>query len=149
MVAEIRKRRDLFVDKLKLHPGFRCQSPPARSMPGEYEDTGNAAEEVQVALEESRRRGIAGQRLAAEAELPAVLTGYAPQPTEDALERIQRFRCTGVRRFAMKGRSKPATLRGKMNSWKERHLQRRPSCWRYIRLGPSRSLPTGDVNKLY
>src|ERR1700722_7009091 len=54
MVAEYRKRRDLFVTRLNAIPGFRCQTPEGAFYAWEnIEDTGLPAEEVaRVLLEE-------------------------------------------------------------------------------------------------
>jgi aspartate aminotransferase len=62
MVAEYRKRRDLFVNKLNAIPGFRCQSPDGAFYAWvNIEDTGMAAEELAtLLLEEAGVAGIAG-----------------------------------------------------------------------------------------
>src|SRR6201987_5436834 len=62
MVAEYRKRRDLFVTRLNAIPGFRCQSPEATFYAWvNIEDTGLPAEEVaRVLLEEAGVAAIAG-----------------------------------------------------------------------------------------
>jgi aspartate aminotransferase len=62
MVAEYRKRRDLFVAGLKRIPGFRCQVPDGSFYAWvNVEDTGFAAEEVaRLLLEEAGVAGIAG-----------------------------------------------------------------------------------------
>jgi aspartate/methionine/tyrosine aminotransferase len=62
MVAEYRKRRDLFVTKLNEIPGFRCQSPEGAFYAWvNIEDTGLPAEEVaRVLLEEAGVAAIAG-----------------------------------------------------------------------------------------
>jgi aspartate/methionine/tyrosine aminotransferase len=62
MVAEYRKRRDLFVAGLNRIPGFRCQIPDGSFYAWvNVEDTGLAAEEVaRLLLEEAGVAGIAG-----------------------------------------------------------------------------------------
>src|SRR5882724_728409 len=93
MVAEYRKRRDLFVDKLNCIPGFRCQSPAGAFYAWvNIEDTGMPAEEVQrLLLEEAGVAGIAG------AAFGPVGKNYlrfslvsARNLLEEALERMQR-----------------------------------------------------------
>src|SRR5205807_830469 len=61
MVAEYRKRRDLFVAGLNQIPGFRCQVPDGAFYAWvSIEDTGLSAEEVQkLLLEEAGVAGIA------------------------------------------------------------------------------------------
>jgi aspartate aminotransferase len=62
MVAEYRKRRDLFVTKLNAIPGFRCQSPDGAFYAWvNIEDTGLAAEDLAtLLLDEAGVAGIAG-----------------------------------------------------------------------------------------
>jgi aspartate aminotransferase len=62
MVAEYRKRRDLFVDKLNGISGFRCQSPDGAFYAWvNVEDTGMTAEELAtLLLDEAGVAGIAG-----------------------------------------------------------------------------------------
>jgi len=62
MVAEYRKRRDLFVAGLNQITGFRCQVPDGAFYAWvSIEDTGLSAEEVQkLLLEEAGVAGIAG-----------------------------------------------------------------------------------------
>lgn len=62
MVAEYRKRRDLFVEKLNKIPGFRCLSPGGAFYAWvNIEETGLPAEEVaRLLLEEVGVAGIAG-----------------------------------------------------------------------------------------
>jgi aspartate aminotransferase len=62
MVAEYRKRRDLFVAGLNRIPGFRCQIPNGSFYAWvNVQDTGLAAEEVaRLLLEEAGVAGIAG-----------------------------------------------------------------------------------------
>jgi len=62
MVAEYRKRCDLFVAGLNQIPGFRCQAPDGAFYAWvNIEDTGLSAEEVQrLLLEEAGVAGIAG-----------------------------------------------------------------------------------------
>jgi aspartate aminotransferase len=62
MVAQYRKRRDLFVAGLNQIPGFRCQAPDGAFYAWvNVEDTGLSAEEVQrLLLEEAGGAGIAG-----------------------------------------------------------------------------------------
>jgi aspartate/methionine/tyrosine aminotransferase len=93
MVAEYRKRRDLFVSRLNKIPGFRCQSPEGAFYAWvNIEDTGKSAEEVQkILLEEVGVAGIAGAAFGAEGKnyLRFSLVSASHQ-LEDALERIQR-----------------------------------------------------------
>jgi aspartate aminotransferase len=62
MVAEYRKRRDIFVDKLNAIPGFRCQCPDGAFYAWvNIEDTGLPAEDLAgLLLEEAGVAGIAG-----------------------------------------------------------------------------------------
>jgi aspartate aminotransferase len=62
MVAEYRKRRDLFVNKLNAIPGFRCQSPDGAFYAWvNIEDTGMPADELaSLLLDEAGVAGIAG-----------------------------------------------------------------------------------------
>src|ERR1700752_3269909 len=93
MVAEYRKRRELFVGGLNRIPGFRCQSPQGAFYAWvNIEETGLPAEEVQrVLLEEAGVAGIAGAAFGAEGKnyLRFSLVS-ATHLLEDALERIQR-----------------------------------------------------------
>jgi aspartate aminotransferase len=93
MVAEYRKRRDLFVDKLNGIPGFRCQIPDGAFYAWvNIENTGMPAAEVQrLLLEEAGVAGIAGAAFGAEGQnyLRFSLVS-ARNLLEDALERIQR-----------------------------------------------------------
>jgi aspartate aminotransferase len=93
MVAEYRKRRDLFVDKLNRIPGFRCQIPDGAFYAWvNIEETGMPAEEVQrLLLEEAGVAGIAGAAFGTEGKnyLRFSLVS-ARNLLEDALERIQR-----------------------------------------------------------
>ena len=94
MVAEYRKRRDLFVDGLNAIPGFRCQTPDGAFYAWvNVEDTGLSAEEVQsVLLEEAGVAGIAGAAFGSEGRnyLRFSLVG-ATHLLEEALERMQRI----------------------------------------------------------
>jgi aspartate aminotransferase len=59
MVVEYRKRRDLFVGKLNVIPGFRCQSPDGAFYAWvNIEDTGMSAEELATLLLDAA--GVAG-----------------------------------------------------------------------------------------
>jgi aspartate aminotransferase len=93
MVAEYRKRRDLFVTKLNTIPGFRCQTPEGAFYAWvNIEDTGLPAEEVaRVLLEEAGVAGIAGAAFgpAGRNYLRFSLVG-ARNLLEEALERIER-----------------------------------------------------------
>jgi len=93
MVAEYRKRRDLFVSRLNKIPGFRCQSPDGAFYAWvNIEETGKSAEEVQrILLEEVGVAGIAGAAFGAEGKdyLRFSLVSATNQ-LEDALDRIQR-----------------------------------------------------------
>jgi aspartate aminotransferase len=62
MVAEYRKRRDLFVTKLNTIPGFRCQMPDGAFYAWvNIEETGLSAEEMaRILLEDAGVAGIAG-----------------------------------------------------------------------------------------
>ena len=93
MVAEYRKRRDLFVNRLNQLPGFRCQSPDGAFYAWvNIEETGRSAEDVQrILLEEVGVAGIAGAAFGAEGKnyLRFSLVS-ATHLLEEALERIQR-----------------------------------------------------------
>ena len=94
MVAEYRKRRDLFVTKLNTIPGFRCQTPEGAFYAWvNIEDTGLSAEEVaRVLLEEAGVAGIAGAAFgpAGRNYLRFSLVS-ARNLLEEALERIERI----------------------------------------------------------
>jgi aspartate aminotransferase len=94
MVAEYRKRRDLFVAGLNRIPGFRCQSPGGAFYAWvNIEDTGLTAEEVATfLLEEAGVAGIAGAAFgpAGKNYLRFSLVS-ARQLLEEALERMQRM----------------------------------------------------------
>ena len=104
MVAEYRKRRDLFVTKLNAIPGFRCQSPDGAFYAWvNIEDTGLPAEEVaRVLLEEAGVAGIAGAAFgpAGKNYLRFSLVS-ARNLLEEALERIERVSHAGAPRFAL------------------------------------------------
>jgi aspartate aminotransferase len=93
MVAEYRKRRDLFVARLNRIPGFRCQIPDGSFYAWvNVEDTGLAAEEVaRLLLEEGGVAGIAGAAFGAAGKnyLRFSLVG-ARHSLEEALDRISR-----------------------------------------------------------
>ena len=93
MVAEYRKRRDVFVGKLNRIPGFRCLSPDGAFYAWvNIEETGLPAAEVQrVLLEEAGVAGIAGTAFGAEGKnyLRFSLVS-ATHLLEEALERIER-----------------------------------------------------------
>ena len=93
MVAEYRKRRDLFVTKLNAIPGFRCQTPEGAFYAWvNIEDTGFPAEEVaRILLEEAGVAGIAGAAFgpAGKNYLRFSLVS-ARTLLEEALERIER-----------------------------------------------------------
>lgn len=93
MVAEYRKRRDLFVDGLNGIPGFRCQSPGGAFYAWVHiEETGLAAEEVaKLLLEEAGVAGIAGAAFGPGGKnyLRFSLVS-ARHLLEEALERMQR-----------------------------------------------------------
>jgi aspartate aminotransferase len=93
MVAEYRKRRDLFVARLKRIPGFRCQIPDGSFYAWvNVEDTGLAAEEVaRLLLEEAGVAGIAGAAFGAGGKnyLRFSLVS-ARHSLEEALDRITR-----------------------------------------------------------
>jgi aspartate/methionine/tyrosine aminotransferase len=93
MVAEYRKRRDLFVSGLNQIGGFRCQPPQGAFYAWvNVEDTGLPAEEVQkVLLEEAGVAGIAGTAFGPGGKnyLRFSLVS-ARNLLEDALERMQR-----------------------------------------------------------
>ncbi len=94
MVADYRKRRDLFVTKLNAIPGFRCQSPGGAFYAWvNIEDTGLPAEEVaRVLLEEAGVAGIAGAAFGSAGKnyLRFSLVS-ARHLLEEALERIERI----------------------------------------------------------
>src|SRR5580700_9410639 len=93
MVAEYRKRRDLFVDGLNGIPGFRCQSPGGAFYAWvNIEEIGLAAEEVaKLLLEEAGVAGIAGGAFGPGGKnyLRFSLVS-ARHLLEEALERIER-----------------------------------------------------------
>ena len=93
MVAEYRKRRDLFVARLNRIPGFRCQIPDGSFYAWvNVEDTGLAAEEVaRLLLEEAGVAGIAGAAFGAAGKnyLRFSLVS-ARHSLEEALDRITR-----------------------------------------------------------
>jgi aspartate/methionine/tyrosine aminotransferase len=93
MVAEYRKRRDLFVARLNRIPGFRCQVPDGSFYAWvNIEDTGLAAEEVaRLLLEEAGVAGIAGAAFGAAGKnyLRFSLVS-ARHSLEEALDRISR-----------------------------------------------------------
>jgi aspartate aminotransferase len=93
MVAEYRKRRDVFVGKLNNIPGFRCQSPDGAFYAWvNIEETGKPAEEVQkILLEEVGVAAIAGAAFGAEGKnYMRFSLVSATHLLEEALERIQR-----------------------------------------------------------
>ena len=93
MVAEYRKRRDVFVAGLNQIPGFRCQPPQGAFYAWvNIEDTGLSAEEVQkILLEEAGVAGIAGAAFGSGGRnyLRFSLVS-ARHLLENALERMQR-----------------------------------------------------------
>jgi aspartate/methionine/tyrosine aminotransferase len=93
MVAEYRKRRDLFVAGLNRVPGFRCQIPDGSFYAWvNVEDTGLTAEEVaRLLLEEVGVAGIAGAAFGAAGNnyLRFSLVS-ARHSLEEALDRITR-----------------------------------------------------------
>jgi aspartate aminotransferase len=93
MVAEYRKRRDLFVTGLNAIPGFRCQTPDGAFYAWvNIEDTGLAAEDLAaLLLDEAGVAGIAGAAFgpAGKNYLRFSLVG-ARNLLEEALGRIER-----------------------------------------------------------
>ncbi|HXM95641.1 MAG TPA: pyridoxal phosphate-dependent aminotransferase [Candidatus Dormibacteraeota bacterium] len=93
MVAEYRKRRDLFVGELNRVPGFRCQAPDGAFYAWvNVEDTGMEAEVLaKLLLEEAGVAGIVGTAFGAGGKnyLRFSLVS-ARDLLEEALERIQR-----------------------------------------------------------
>lgn len=93
MVAEYRKRRDLFVARLNRISGFRCQPPQGAFYAWvNIEETGISAEEVQkILLEEAGVAAIAGAAFGAGGKnyLRFSLVS-AWNLLEEALERMQR-----------------------------------------------------------
>jgi aspartate/methionine/tyrosine aminotransferase len=93
MVAEYRKRRDLFITGLNQIPGFRCQTPDGAFYAWvNIEDSGLSAEEVQkLLLEEAGVAGIAGAAFGPGGKnyLRFSLVS-ARKLLEEALERVQR-----------------------------------------------------------
>jgi aspartate aminotransferase len=93
MVAEYRKRRDLFVAGLNRIPGFRCQIPDGSFYAWvNVQDTGLTAEEVaRLLLEEAGVAGIAGAAFGAAGKnyLRFSLVS-ARHSLEEALDRITR-----------------------------------------------------------
>lgn len=93
MVAEYRKRRDLFVAGLNRIPGFRCQSPEGAFYAWvNVEDTGLPADKVaSLLLEEAGVAGIAGDAFGSEGgNYLRFSLASAPHLLEAALERIER-----------------------------------------------------------
>ena len=93
MVAEYRKRRDLFVAGLNRIPGFRCQAPDGAFYAWvNIEDTGLPAEEVQkLLLEEAGVAGIAGAAFGPGGKNYLRFSlASARNLLEEALERMQR-----------------------------------------------------------
>jgi aspartate aminotransferase len=94
MVAEYRKRRDVFVDGLNRIPGFRCQSPDGAFYAWvNVEETGiPAAELADLLLEEAGVAGIAGAAFGPGGQdyLRFSLVS-ARNLLEEALERIHRI----------------------------------------------------------
>lgn len=93
MVAEYRKRRDLFVAGLNRIPGFRCQSPDGAFYAWvNVEDTGVPAEEVAaLLLEEAGVAAIAGAAFGATGKTFVRFSlASARNLLEEALERIER-----------------------------------------------------------
>jgi aspartate aminotransferase len=93
MVAEYRKRRDLFVTKLNAIPGFRCQMPEGAFYAWvNIEETGLSAEEMaRILLEDAGVAGIAGAAFgpAGRNYLRFSLVS-ARNLLEEALDRIER-----------------------------------------------------------
>jgi aspartate/methionine/tyrosine aminotransferase len=93
MVAEYRKRRDLFIAGLNRIPGFRCLPPDGAFYAWvNIEDTGMSAEEVaKLLLEEVGVAGIAGAAFGPEGKdyLRFSLVS-ARNLLEEALDRMQR-----------------------------------------------------------
>lgn len=93
MVAEYRKRRDLFVEGLNRIPGFRCLTPGGAFYAWvNIEDTGLSAEDMQrLLLEEAGVAGIAGAAFGANGKnyLRFSLVS-ATSLLREALEKIQR-----------------------------------------------------------
>jgi aspartate/methionine/tyrosine aminotransferase len=93
MVAEYRKRRDMFVAGLNRIPGFRCLAPDGAFYAWvNIEDTGTSAEEVaKLLLEEAGVAGIAGAAFGPEGKdyLRFSLVS-ARNLLEEALDRMQR-----------------------------------------------------------
>jgi len=94
MVAEYRKRRDLFVAGLNRIAGFRCQAPDGAFYAWvNIEDTGMPAEEVQrLLLEEAGVAGIAGAAFGPGGQNYLRFSMVSARNLlEDALERMQRI----------------------------------------------------------
>src|ERR1700720_3891155 len=93
MVAEYRKRRDLFVTKLNAIPGFRCQTPEGAFYAWvNIENTGLPAEEVaRLLLEEAGVAGIPGAAFGAAGKNYLRFSLVSSRHLlEEALERIER-----------------------------------------------------------
>jgi aspartate/methionine/tyrosine aminotransferase len=93
MVAEYRKRRDLFVAGLNRIPGFRCRAPDGAFYAWvNIADTGLSADEVQkLLLEEAGVAGIAGAAFGPNGrEYLRFSLVSARNLLEEALERMQR-----------------------------------------------------------
>jgi aspartate aminotransferase len=94
MVAEYRKRRDLFVTKLNAIPGFRCQTPEGAFYAWvNVEDTGLPAEEVaRLLLEEAGVAAIAGAAFGPGGKNYVRFSLVSARTLlEEALERIERI----------------------------------------------------------
>ena len=93
MVAEYRKRRDVFVSGLNQIPGFRCQPPEGAFYAWvNIEQTGLSAEEIQkILLEEAGVAGIAGAAFGAQGRNYLRFSLVSARTLlEEALERMQR-----------------------------------------------------------
>jgi aspartate/methionine/tyrosine aminotransferase len=93
MVAEYRKRRDLFVAGLNRIPGFRCQAPEGAFYAWvNVEDTGLSADKVaSVLLEEAGVAGITGKAFGGEGgNYLRFSLASAAHLLEAALDRIER-----------------------------------------------------------
>jgi len=93
MVAEYRKRRDLFVAGLNRIPGFRCHTPDGAFYAWvNIADAGLSAEEIQkLLLEEAGVAGIAGAAFGPGGQdFVRFSLVSARNLLEEALERIQR-----------------------------------------------------------
>jgi aspartate aminotransferase len=111
MVAEYRKRRDLFVAGLNRIPGFRCQAPEGAFYAWvNTEDTGMSADELaSLLLEEAGVAAIAGRAFGSGGKNYLRFSLVSSRNLlEEALERMQRVssRWRGARACSQSGKNR-------------------------------------------